>query len=116
MVSTRHTDDTANWLKLLKTLTDDELEKYSQIAADQRDVEYDRWWAQVACMLGTIAALVLAVRMLAMGGQTRSAILFAVVAIAVGIWPYRKARMRRLWQRHLIAVDRERARRASASD
>ena len=36
LLSTQNTDDATGWLELLSSLTDDELRRYGEIAADQR--------------------------------------------------------------------------------
>ena len=45
--STPSTVDAAGWAALLGALTEDELRRYAEIAHDQRNIEYERWWAQV---------------------------------------------------------------------
>ena len=116
LVSTRNTDDVGRWLNLLSSLTDEELSRYGEIARDQRNIEYDRWWAQVLCMLAAGGGLALAAREFWSGGITRTAVALLIAAIAAGIWPYRKAKMRRLWGQHCQAVAQEKQRRGTASE
>ena len=47
LLSTQNTDDQTGWLELLSSLTDDELQRYGEIAADQRRLEWQYGWAQV---------------------------------------------------------------------
>ena len=101
---------------MLSSLTDDELNRYGEIAQDQRNLEYDRWWAQVLCMLAAGGGFVLAAREFWSGGNTRTAVALLIAAIAAGIWPYRKAKMRRLWNRHCRAVAQEQGRRGNRTE
>lgn len=114
--STPSTDDSAGWLALLSALTDDELRRYGEIAVDQRKLEYDHWWAQVLLWVAAVVSLALGVWQLGVGGVTTRAVLALAAAVAFGYWPYRKARMRRLWQGHCEAVAREQARRVRKAD
>ena len=100
---------------MLSSLTDDELGRYGEIARDQRDLEYDRWWAQILCIVAACGTLGLLVRQIWIEGDTRTAIVILVAAIALSIWPYRKAKMRRMWNRHCAAVAREQARREAGA-
>ena len=116
LVSTRNTDDIGGWLELLSSLSDDELSRYGEIAQDQRNLEYDRWWAQVLCMLAAGSGFGLAVREFWSGGNSRTAVALLIAAIAASIWPYRKAKMRRLWGRHCRAVAQEQGRRGKQTE
>ncbi|MGI9426943.1 MAG: hypothetical protein ACR2PA_27440 [Hyphomicrobiaceae bacterium] len=116
LVSTRNTDDAAHWLNLLSTLTDDELNRYGEIAQDQRNIEYDRWWMQVLCIVGAVCAFGWALRESLVSGGSRWVLLLLATSLALAIWPFRKARMRRMWNRHCQAVSREKARRQAVAD
>ena len=116
MVSTPDTDDAEDWLKLLSSLTDDELDRYGEIARDQRNIELGRWWAQVLCVFAACIAFGFFVRDLVVEGGTRTGLLLLAVTVVLGIWPYRKAKMRLLWDKHCAAVTREKARRQAATD
>ena len=116
LVSTRNTDDAAPWLILLSTLTDDELDRYGEIAKDQRNLEYDRWWMQILCIVGAICALGWAVREMVASGGLRWVLVLLAASLALAVWPFRKARMRRMWDRHCKAVSQEKARRQAAAN
>ena len=96
---------------MLQSLTDDELERYGDVARDQRKKELDHWWAQILSAVMASIALGYAVWLVFMGRSTFAAFCLLVVAIVLGIWPYQKAKMRRLWQKHCKAVAAEQARR-----
>lgn len=108
-----NTDETSGWLKLLSSLSDDELSRYGEIARDQHALEYGNWWGQIGCMLASIAALVWGSWRLVVSGMTAETILAMVAAVVLGYWPWRKVRTRRLWQGHCEAVAREQARRVT---
>ena len=111
LVSTQNTDEVKGWLHLLQSLTDEELERYGDVARDQRKKELDHWWAQILSAVMASIALGYAVWLVFMGRSTFAAFCLLVVAIVLGIWPYQKAKMRRLWQKHCKAVAAEQARR-----
>ena len=100
------------WLQLLQSLTDDELDRYGEIALDQRNVELDHWWAQVLSMVGACVAFGCAVWAFIIGESVSIALFFVLVAIVLGVWPYQKAKMRSLWGKHCKAVAEEKARRS----
>ena len=111
LLSTQNTDDPAGWLGLLSSLTDDELDRYGEIAADQRRLEWQHGWAQVLCVAGSLASLGWLVRECMMNGLTWRGGIVLGLAAALGYWPYRKAIVRRLWGKHCKAVAREAAQR-----
>ena len=106
----------SGWLHLLSALTDDELDRYGEIARDQRDLEYDRWWAQVLCIVAACGAVALLAREVWIEGDTRTVVALMIAGVALSIWPYRKAKMRRMWNRHCAAVAREQARRKAGAN
>ncbi len=114
--STPSIDDAGGWGSLLGALTDDELRRYAEIARDQRNIEYERWWAQVLLWVAAAASFGFAVWQLTVAGLTTLVVLAMLAAVAAGYWPYRKVQMRRLWQRHCEAVARELARRGTKAD
>jgi hypothetical protein len=97
-------------------MTDDELRRYREIALDQRNLEYDRWWAQILLWLAAIAALAWSLWQMMNAGLTGRALTALVAAVALAYWPYRKVKMRRLWKGHCEAVARELARRVTKAD
>ena len=111
MLSTQNTDDPAGWLDLLSSLTDDELDRYGEIAADHRRLEWQHGWAQMLCIAGSLASLGWLVRECMMNGLTWRGGIILALAAALGYWPYRKAIVRRLWGKHCKAVAREAAQR-----
>lgn len=116
LLSTQNTDDATGWLQLLSSLTDDELRRYGEIAADQRRLEWQHGWAQVLCVIGSLMSLTWLGRECMMNGLTWRAGAIAGVAVALAYWPYRKAVVRRLWGRHCKAVAREAAQRRVVHD
>jgi hypothetical protein len=114
--STPSTAEPGDWVELLSTLTDDELRRYREIALDQRDLEYDKWWAQIALWLAAIAALAWGLWQMMEMGVTSRALTALVAAGAFAYWPYRKVKMRRLWKGHCEAVAQELARRVAKAD
>jgi hypothetical protein len=59
--STPNTDDAEGWHGLLGALTDDELARYGEIAADQRRQEWRHAWAQLLLSGASVAFLAWAV-------------------------------------------------------
>jgi hypothetical protein len=97
-------------------LTDAELRRYGEIALDQRNLEYDRWWAQVLLWLVASAALAWGLWQLVDEGVTGRALAALGAAVAFAYWPYRKVKMRRLWKGHCEAVAQEQARRETKAN
>jgi len=106
-----NTDEPSGWLELLSLLTDEELHRYGEIARDQRDLEYDKWSGQILCMIGAAATLAWALWRIVVSGVTTEALVGLAATVALGYWPYRKLKTRRLWEGHRVAVAREQARR-----
>jgi len=111
LLSTQNTDDGPGWLQLLSSLTDEELHRYGQIAADQKRLEWRYGWAQAVCVVGAIAAFAWFLREFSLYGLTSRGVALLLLAGVFGYWPYRKARVRLLWGRHCKAVARESAQR-----
>jgi hypothetical protein len=110
-----NTDDQTGWLQLLSSLTDDELHRYGEIAADQRRQEWQHGWAQMGCAIAGLVAMGLFVRECAFNGPTWRGATILGLAIAFAYWPYRKAVVRHLWGKHCKAVAREEAARRGTS-
>jgi len=102
-----NSDDEPDWLQLLSSLSDEELHRYGEIAADQRRLEWGYAWAQIACAIASIITFGWVVRECAIHGLSWRAGAVLGLALALGYWPYRKALVRRLWTRHCSAVKRE---------
>jgi hypothetical protein len=115
LVSTRNTGEANGWLGLLSALTDEELDRYGEIARDQRNLEFEKAWAQGLCVIGAFIAFGFAVREVINQGVTQACVALLLAAAALGFWPYQKARMRWLWNQHCAAVAREKARRAATA-
>lgn len=107
-------DDAGGWHGLLGALTDDELARYGEIAADQRRQEWRHAWAQLLLLGASLGCLAWAARSFAMNGLTWVGAASVLGSCALGYWPYRQAVVRRLWRRHVRAVEREKARRRTA--
>ena len=114
--STPGTGDPADFGALLSALTDDELRRYGEIAEDQRQIEYDRWWAEVGLWSAAAVSFIWAVWQIAVLGFSTRAAMGLAAAVACAYWPWRKMRMRRLWQGHCEAVAQEQARRGTRAD
>ena len=112
----QNTDDGNGWLKLLLSLSDDELDRYGQIAADQRLIEWQYGWAQMLCVVGSVASVGWFGREYMDDGLTWRVGAIAGLAAALAYWPYRKAIVRRLWGKHCKAVARETAQRRASQD
>lgn len=112
----QNTDDGNGWLKLLSSLSDDELDRYGQIAADQRRIEWQYGWAQMLCVVGSVASVGWFGREYMDDGLTWRVGAIAGLAAALAYWPYRKAIVRRLWGKHCKAVARETAQRRASQD
>ena len=102
-----NTDDQSGWLHLLSSLTDEELHRYGEIAADQRRLEWQHVGAQALLAIGSIAALGWFAAECMMKGPTWRGAAILGLAVLLGYWPYRRAVVRRLWGRHCKAVARE---------
>jgi hypothetical protein len=101
------------WLALVRSLTDDELARYGQIANDQYRREVRWWWAQALLCLAAGGAVLWALRSLFLAGSGRLALLMLGFSALLGYWPYRKAKSRRLWWGHYQTVVEEQQRRLS---
>ena len=98
-------------MQLLSSLTDDELQHYGKIAADQRRLEWQLAPAQIALGAGAMLALGWFVMEFATKGLSWRSLTVLGLAGALGYWPYRRAVVRRLWGKHCKAVAREQERR-----
>ena len=106
----------ADFEALLSALTDEELRRYGEIAVDQRKLEYGTIWVEVFLWAASIAALGWVAWQILQAGATRPAMLAIAASAACAYWPWRKMRMRRLWQGHYEAVAQEQARRVTRAE
>ena len=104
--------DVEAWRRVLRMLSDDELERYGAIALDQYDHELRHWWAQILAIAAALVVLFLAVRGLIVSGMARYGVLALGFCWGLSYWPYRSAKTRALWWGHYAAVLAEQARRA----
>lgn len=102
---------TEAWLGLLSYLSDDELARYGEIARDQLRIEWAHAWAQGLLVVAAIGVAAWAIARVVSEGLSRPAVLALGLAMALGYWPYRKAKVRRLWSGHCRAVAAEQKRR-----
>ena len=109
-------DTAERWRTLLGSLTDEELDRYREIAGDQVRRELEHGWLQVALVGLALGSAAWVVRGLILGIYGRSALLTLGLSAALGYWPYRKAKTRRLWRAHGAAVLAEQARRRSVAN
>ncbi len=100
---------------LLRELSDEELDQYARLAADQVRRENRFAWAQVALALFSALTLVWTFFSAIGGGLDRARVAAVGLAGLMLYWPYRKAKSRRVWQRHIAATREEQARRAEAA-
>lgn len=96
------------------SLTDEELSRYGQIAMDQYRREARLWWAQGIVSLAAVAWAFWGVHGLVTERCERLALLTLGLSAVLGYWPYRKARSRRLWWGHYLAVTEEQGRRLAS--
>jgi hypothetical protein len=113
--ATEDTENSTDWLGLLTSLTDEELARYGEIAADQKRLEWRHGWAQVLLAVAAVASITWAIRAVALNGLTWSPIAGLALGLTCAYWPYRQWVVRKLWRRHLVAVEREMARRRTAA-
>jgi hypothetical protein len=99
------------WEGLLGSLSDDELARYGEIARDQVARELQHRWLQAAFAVGALGSGLWTTWGVILAGFRGSALLTLGLAAALGYWPYRKAKTRRLWRVHCDAVRAEQARR-----
>ena len=110
------TQDTAEaGQELLGLLSDDELARYGEIAADQVTQELERRWLQGALGIAALGSGLWGAWGFIAAGLGRTGVLAMGVAAALGYWPYRKARTRALWKRHCEAVSAEQERRRNGT-
>ncbi|MEM7774012.1 MAG: hypothetical protein AAF732_00275 [Pseudomonadota bacterium] len=96
-------------LGLLSFLSDEELARYGDIARDQKQLEWNNALLQAVALAGS-AALIFAIAAEVYAGWSWELIaLTAILAGACANFPWQKHRMRRLWARHITAVEREQA-------
>jgi hypothetical protein len=101
---------------LLGVLTDDELARYGEIARDQATHELRNWGLQALLGFSAIGAAAWGAASVEFVGIGRSAAWALGAAAALGYWPYRRVKNWSLWQRHVKAVNAERARRQHHTD
>lgn len=99
------------WGELLKVLSDEELDQYATLANDQVRQER-RWvWIQLIMLAAAIGLTVWLVWRAARQGPDMSTLYASALAIGLIYWPWRSAKVCRLWKRHSAAVGQEVARR-----
>ena len=108
-------DTAERWRAFLGALTDEELERYREIAGDQLKRELQHRWLQLALAGLALMAAAWFMSGLILGVYWLTAILILGLSAALGYWPYRRAKSRRLWQAHCAAVQAEQARRRSVA-
>jgi hypothetical protein len=109
---------------LLSILSDEELARFGEIAADQAALELEGWQWQVALLAGAAMATVWSAvkwglaEIEALGvkdvGFGSGVVLGLGSAVALGYSPYRRVRNWTLWTRHGRSVRYEQERRRSA--
>jgi hypothetical protein len=99
------------WSSLLGSLTGDELVRYQQIALDQYKHECRYRWAQAAMLVLAAASAVASARGIILWGYSRTGVFTLGLSALLSYWPYRSAKVRRLWWQHYVAVQDEQKRR-----
>lgn len=79
-------------------------------------MEGNRRWLQTASVIAGSVLLVAAVYTLSSGASMGLAFALAGVGIAAEVWPYKKAKARKMWASHLTAVEAEKVRRAELAE
>jgi len=100
-----------SWLNLLSFLSDAELVRYGEIVADQKRNEWRHGAAQRGCAFGAAFVFAGGVWLYWAGYGLVAPALIGATGLAMGYWPYRKAKVRRLWDGHMEAVAKEQQRR-----
>jgi hypothetical protein len=100
---------------LLGSLSTDELARYGQIAYDQYQRELRYRWAQVLVLLLAGGGLIATARLFVLWGYSRTGVLALGLLALLSYWPYRGAKVRRLWWMHHRAVEKELERRRTTS-
>lgn len=98
-------------MSLIRDLSDEELDQFGKLAADQLRQEFRLVWLEVGLVLVALGALAWAVVSVARFGFDRMAVVACLGAMAALYWPWRQDRLRRVWRRHIGAVREERVRR-----
>ena len=93
-------------------LSDAELARYGEIVADQKRLEWKHGLWQRVCAFGAGFVLLGAVWVAWAGHGFWAWAPLGLAGLVMGYWPYRKAKVRRLWDGHLAAVAVERQRRS----
>ena len=102
------------WQSFLASLSAEELTRYGQIAHDQYVRERRFVWAQALMLVLAVGSVFASSRGLILWGYSRTGVLALGLSALLGYWPYRGAKVRRLWWRHYRAVNDELERRKSA--
>jgi hypothetical protein len=97
--------------ELLKVLTDDELARYQSIASDQVHLEERLAALKVASAIVGAGVLILVGWHASAAGFGRWDIVGLCAGLAMGYWPWRVLKCRRMWQTHLDAARDEQTRR-----
>ena len=92
-----------------------ELARYVEIARDQYRRELAYWWAQAISCLGAGGGLAVTMRDLILWGYSRATVLGLGLTWLLSYWPYRSFKTRRLWKRHMTAVEAELSRRGGTA-
>jgi hypothetical protein len=106
----------ADFLALLANLNPEELSRYGQIAYDQYVRETRFRVAQILMLLAAVGTALGVTRGLILSGYSRMGVLALGLSALLGYWPYRSAKIRRLWWSHYEAVKDEQKRRAIRTD
>ncbi|MFM1816592.1 MAG: hypothetical protein RLZ98_3287 [Pseudomonadota bacterium] len=95
------------WRELLADMTEEELVRYGEIAGDQIRLEWQQGWLQVLAAVAALGLSAVGLWLMLAGGMPVVGAAMVGLAVALGYWPYSKAKMRRMWGGHVEAVEAE---------
>lgn len=98
-------------VRLLEELTEDEVNRYMDMALDQVRHEERLAWLKIALAVAAVAIVAYDLVHGWQNGITNWHVAGLLVAAALGYWPWKVRSYRRLWMRHLSAAKAELARR-----
>lgn len=96
-------------------MSNEELARYGDIARDQKALEWNNAALQALAIASALILAAIAVAEVWAGWSWQLVVLTAILTGVCANFPWQKHRMRRLWSRHIKAVEQELARRGAHS-